>query len=318
MAIDLSHIDQRKLGVRIEVIGVGGAGSRVVDQMSRSSVRGADLMCVDTDARNLASCTTGRTLQLGASGLSAAQVSKARYAAELATDQIHKLVEGAQMVVITAGLGSGTGSGVAPVIASIANELGILTMGVVTTPLDYETSVRHQIAKTALKQLEPNMDLLIVLPLASIFEMVGAEVTEPEMFSLTQNMLRATVEGIVGIVSVPSFINVKVEDLRAAIGKAGKARMGVGASAGHNRASSATKAAVTSPLLEGIDLSVAKTVLVLICAAKGSLSLSECGVVMKTVEGYVSSETHLLHGVTYDESLGDEVRVIVVAIQLEE
>ena len=220
------------------------------------------------------------------------------------------------MLFITAGMGGGTGTGAAPVIARIAKEMGILTVGVVTKPFDWEGGRRMTNADNGLAELEANVDSLIVVLNEKLLEVLGDDITQDEAFAHANDVLKNAVGGIAEIINVPGHVNVDFEDVRTVMGEPGKAMMGTAVANGPDRARIAAEQAVACPLLEGIDLSGAKGVLVLITAAKGSLKLSESKLAMNTIRAYASPDAHVIYGTAYDDNLGDEVRVTVVATGL--
>lgn len=221
------------------------------------------------------------------------------------------------MLFITAGMGGGTGTGAAPVIARIAKEMGILTVGVVTKPFEFEGGRRMSNADLGMQELEANVDSLIVVLNEKLLELPGGEdMTQDEAFAHANDVLKNAVGGIAEIINVPGHVNVDFEDVRTVMGEPGKAMMGTAAASGPDRARIAAEQAVACPLLEGVDLSGAKGVLVLISAAKGSLKLSESKQAMNTIRAYASENAHVIYGTAYDESLGDEIRVTVVATGL--
>ena len=220
------------------------------------------------------------------------------------------------MLFITAGMGGGTGTGAAPVIARVAKEMGILTVGVVTKPFDWEGGRRMTNADNGLAELEANVDSLIVVLNEKLLEVLGDDITQDEAFAHANDVLKNAVGGIAEIINVPGHVNVDFEDVRTVMGEPGKAMMGTAVANGPDRARIAAEQAVACPLLEGIDLSGAKGVLVLITAAKGSLKLSESKLAMNTIRAYASPDAHVIYGTAYDDNLGDEVRVTVVATGL--
>jgi cell division protein FtsZ len=220
------------------------------------------------------------------------------------------------MLFITAGMGGGTGTGAAPVIARVAKEMGILTVGVVTKPFDWEGGRRMTNADNGLAELEANVDSLIVVLNEKLLEVLGDDITQDEAFAHANDVLKNAVGGIAEIINVPGHVNVDFEDVRTVMGEPGKAMMGTALAAGPDRARIAAEQAVACPLLEGIDLSGAKGVLVLITAAKGSLKLSESKLAMNTIRAYASPDAHVIYGTAYDDELGDQVRVTVVATGL--
>ena len=220
------------------------------------------------------------------------------------------------MLFITAGMGGGTGTGAAPVIARVAKEMGILTVGVVTKPFDWEGGRRMTNADNGLAELEANVDSLIVVLNEKLLEVLGEDVTQDEAFAHANDVLKNAVGGIAEIINVPGHVNVDFEDVRTVMGEPGKAMMGTAVASGPDRARIAAEQAVACPLLEGIDLSGAKGVLVLITAAKGSLKLSESKLAMNTIRAYASPDAHVIYGTAYDDELGDDIRVTVVATGL--
>jgi cell division protein FtsZ len=221
------------------------------------------------------------------------------------------------MLFITAGMGGGTGTGAAPVIAKIAKDMGILTVGVVTKPFDFEGKRRMTNADEGMRELEANVDSLIVVLNEKLLELPGGEdMTQDEAFSHANDVLKNAVGGIAEIINVPGHVNVDFEDVRTVMGEPGKAMMGTAAASGPDRARIAAEQAVACPLLEGVDLKGARGVLVLISAAKGSLKLSESKQAMNTIRDCASEEAHVIYGTAYDESLGDQIRVTVVATGL--
>jgi cell division protein FtsZ len=317
MTIEMIEVEAFNLGTQIKVIGVGGGGGNAVEHMIARSVQGVEFITANTDAQSLSRSTAHKTIQLGNSGLGAgSKPDKGRDAAEQAVDEIRSAIEGAHMLFITAGMGGGTGTGAAPVIARVAKEMGILTVGVVTKPFDWEGGRRMTNADNGLSELEANVDSLIVVLNEKLLDVLGDEVTQDEAFAHANDVLKNAVGGIAEIINEYGNVNVDFEDVRTVMGEPGKAMMGTAVAAGPDRARIAAEQAVACPLLEGIDLSGAKGVLVLVTAAKGSLKLSESKLAMNTIRAYASSEAHVIYGAAYDESLGDEMRVTVVATGL--
>ncbi len=317
MAIELIDEEAFNLGTQIKVIGVGGGGGNAVGHMIGCGVQGVEFICANTDAQALSSSDAHRVIQLGTTGLGAgSKPEKAREAAELAIDDIRAAIDGAHMLFITAGMGGGTGTGAAPVIARVAREMGILTVGVVTKPFEFEGKRRMDNADGGLAELEANVDSLIVVLNEKLLEVLGDDATQDEAFAHANDVLKNAVGGIAEIINVPGHVNVDFEDVRTVMGEPGKAMMGTAVSAGPDRARIAAEQAVACPLLEGIDLSGAKGVLVLITAAKGSLKLSESKLAMNTIRAYASPDAHVIYGTAYDDNLGDQIRVTVVATGL--
>ncbi|MGB3069518.1 MAG: cell division protein FtsZ [Ottowia sp.] len=317
MSIEMIETDGFHAGTQIKVIGVGGGGSNAVDHMISRNVNGVEFISANTDAQALSRTKAYATIQLGTSGLGAgSKPDKGRESAEAASDDIRQAIRGAHMLFITAGMGGGTGTGAAPVIARIAKDMGILTVGVVTKPFDWEGGRRMTNAETGLAELEANVDSLIVVLNEKLLEVLGDEITQDEAFAHANDVLKNAVGGIAEIINVPGHVNVDFEDVRTVMGEPGKAMMGTAVASGPDRARIAAEQAVACPLLEGVDLSGAKGVLVLISAAKGSLKLSESREAMNTIRAYASPDAHVIYGTAYDDGLGDDLRVTVVATGL--
>jgi cell division protein FtsZ len=317
MAIELIDEEAFNQGTQIKVIGVGGGGGNAVAHMIASAVQGVEFICANTDAQALSTSDAHRVIQLGTTGLGAgSKPEKAREAAEVAIEHIRTAIEGAHMLFITAGMGGGTGTGAAPVIARVAREMGILTVGVVTKPFEFEGKRRMDNADGGLAELEANVDSLIVVLNEKLLEVLGDDATQDEAFAHANDVLKNAVGGIAEIINVPGHVNVDFEDVRTVMGEPGKAMMGTALAAGPDRARIAAEQAVACPLLEGIDLSGAKGVLVLISAAKGSLKLAESKLAMNTIRAYASPDAHVIYGTAYDDNLGDQIRVTVVATGL--
>ena len=317
MSIEMIEVEEFHLGTQIKVIGVGGGGGNAVEHMIDRAVQGVEFIVANTDAQALSRSPAHKTIQLGGTGLGAgSKPEKGREAAELAVDDIRTAINGAHMLFITAGMGGGTGTGAAPVIARVAKEMGILTVGVVTKPFDWEGGRRMTNADNGLAELEANVDSLIVVLNEKLLDVLGDDITQDEAFAHANDVLKNAVGGIAEIINVPGHVNVDFEDVRTVMGEPGKAMMGTAVAAGPDRARIAAEQAVACPLLEGIDLSGAKGVLVLITAAKGSLKLSESKLAMNTIRAYASADAHVIYGTAYDDNLGDEVRVTVVATGL--
>ncbi len=317
MGIEMIEVEEFNQGTQIKVIGVGGGGGNAVEHMIACGVQGVEFVAANTDAQALARSAAHKTIQLGTSGLGAgSKPDKGRDSAHSAEDDIRSAIDGAHMLFITAGMGGGTGTGAAPVIAKVAREMGILTVGVVTKPFDWEGGRRMSNADAGLAELEANVDSLIVVLNEKLLEVLGDDITQDEAFAHANDVLKNAVGGIAEIINVPGHVNVDFEDVRTVMGEPGKAMMGTAAANGPDRARIAAEQAVACPLLEGIDLSGAKGVLVLITAAKGSLKLSESKLAMNTIRAYASPDAHVIYGTAYDDNLGDNIRVTVVATGL--
>ena len=317
MSIEMIEVEEFNLGTQIKVIGVGGGGGNAVEHMISRSVQGVEFICANTDAQSLSRSAAHKTIQLGATGLGAgSKPEKGRDAAELAVDEIRSAIEGAHMLFITAGMGGGTGTGAAPVIARVAKEMGILTVGVVTKPFDWEGGRRMSNADSGLTELEANVDSLIVVLNEKLLDVLGDDVTQDEAFAHANDVLKNAVGGIAEIINEYGNVNVDFEDVRTVMGEPGKAMMGTAVASGPDRARIAAEQAVACPLLEGVDLSGAKGVLVLVTASKDSLKLKESKEAMTAIKAYASPDAHVIFGAAYDEGLGDSMRVTVVATGL--
>ena len=298
----------------IKVVGVGGAGGNAVEHMIREGVGGVEFICCNTDAQALNKSNAHVKLQLGPGLGAGGKPEKARDLALLDRERIAEALSGAHMVFITAGMGGGTGTGAGPVVAEVARELGILTVAVVTKPFEYEGK-RKRLAEEGVAELARHVDSLIVILNEKLEEVLGDEVSMLEAFQAADNVLRNAVGGIAEIINVPGLVNVDFEDVRTVMGEMGKAMMGSAVAAGVDRARVAAEEAVASPLLEGIELSGARGVLVNITASS-TLGLKEYKEVMKTIRQYTAPEATVICGAVFDETMEDQLRVTVVATGL--
>ena len=303
------------LGTVIKVIGVGGAGGNAVDHMIREGVKGVEFVAANTDAQALKRSGAVQKLRLGKTGLGAgAKPEAGRSAAVEEREQIAESLKGAHMVFITAGMGGGTGTGAAPIVAEVARELGILTVAVVTKPFGFEGK-RLKVAEAGIAELQKHVDSLIVILNDTLMDVLGDDVSMDEAFKAADNVLRNAVGGIAEIINFPGLVNVDFEDVRTVMGEMGMAMMGSANASGVDRARIAAEQAVASPLLEGINLSGAKGVLVNITSTRG-LKMKEVNEVMNTVREFAAEDAHIIFGAVYDESMGEEIRVTVVATGL--
>lgn len=315
MAIEM--IEEFDLGTQIKVIGVGGGGGNAVDHMIAKAVQGVEFVCANTDAQALNRSSAHHLIQLGSTGLGAgAKPEAGRAAAEEAVDRIRDAIKGSNLLFITAGMGGGTGTGAAPVIARVAKEMGILTVGVVTKPFDFEGNRRMKAADTGVAELEANVDSLIVILNDKLLDVLGDDVTQEQAFAHANDVLRNAVGGISDIIHVPGLVNVDFEDVKTVMSEPGKAMMGTAIASGPDRAGKAAEGAVACPLLEGIDLSGARGVLVLIAAGRSTFKLSESRNAMNCIRRYAADDAHVIYGTAYDETLGDQLRVTVIATGL--
>src|SRR6187401_3822630 len=315
MAIEM--IEEFDLGTQIKVIGVGGGGGNAVDHMIARNVQGVEFVCANTDAQALGRSSAHKHIQLGQSGLGAGgKPNRGREAAEAAVESIREAIEGAHMLFITAGMGGGTGTGAAPVIARVAKEMGILTVGVVTKPFEFEGNRRMKSADSGVAELEANVDSLIVILNDKLLDVLGDDITQDQAFAYANDVLKNAVGGISDIIHMPGLVNVDFEDVKTVMSEPGKAMMGTAIASGPDRANKAAEAAVACPLLEGIDLSGARGVLVLIAANRSTFKLAESRNAMNCIRRYAAEEAHVIYGTAYDESLGDQLRVTVIATGL--
>ncbi len=304
------------IGTNIKVVGVGGAGGNAVNHMVSRGVQGVEFICINTDAQALAKSKAGATLQIGGTGLGAgAKPEAGKAAAEADRERIADAIRGAHMVFITAGMGGGTGTGAAPVVAEIAKELGALTVAVVTKPFSFEGARREMAAEKGLAELEGRVDSLIIVLNEKLEEVLGEDVTQIEAFAEADSVLNNAVAGIAEIINVEGLVNVDFEDVKTVMGEQGKAMMGTATATGEDRARIAAENAVQSPLLEGVDLSGARGILVNITASR-NLKLKETRVAMETIREFAAEDATIIMGTVYDDAMGDEVRVTVVATGL--
>jgi cell division protein FtsZ len=300
-------------GAVIKVVGVGGAGGNAVNHMISRGVEGVEFIALNTDRQALSRSQAGRIIQLGDQGLGAgANPNAGRAAAEAADAGIREALAGANMVFLTAGMGKGTGTGASPVIAQIAKELGILTVGVVTKPFHFEGNRKMQIAEQGIDQLVEHVDSLIVVLNENLFDVMGEDASLEDAFKRADDVLHNAVAGIAEIINVPGLVNVDFADVRTVMGEQGKAMMGIGEAAGLDRARLAAEQAVASPLLDGVDLSGARGVIVNITANR-SLKLRETNDVINTIKAFCADDATIIHGTVFDDEMSDMLRVTVVA-----
>lgn len=304
----------------IKVIGVGGGGGNAVNHMIENSIEGVEFICANTDAQALNRVSARTVLQLGVEitkGLGAgANPEVGRQAAMEDRDRIAELLQGADMVFITAGMGGGTGTGGAPVVAEIARGLGILTVAVVTRPFPFEGRKRMNTAEEGMKELSEHVDSLITIPNEKLLSVLGKSATLLTAFSAANDVLLGAVQGIAELITRPGIINVDFADVRTVMSEMGVAMMGTGTATGESRARDAAEKAIRSPLLEDVDLHGARGILVNITAGP-DLSLGEFNDVGATVEEFASHEATIVVGTSIDENMTDELRVTVVAAGLE-
>ncbi|MGZ5149058.1 MAG: cell division protein FtsZ, partial [Burkholderiales bacterium] len=312
-------IDAQSQEAVIKVVGVGGCGGNAVDHMISQGVQGVEFVVANTDAQALKRNQAKTQIQLGGNvtkGLGAgANPEVGRQAAIEDRERIAELITGADMLFLTAGMGGGTGTGAAPVVAEVAKELGILTVAVVTKPFAFEGK-RQRIAQEGLDALSQHVDSLIVIPNDKLMHVLGTQVTLDEAFKAANDVLHGAVAGIAEIISCPGMINVDFADVRTVMAEMGMAMMGSAKAAGPDRARVAAEQAVACPLLEDINISDARGVLVNISANRGSFQLQEMYDVMETIKAFAADSATVIVGTVYDETLEDQLRVTIVATGL--
>lgn len=308
--------DTENQGAVIKVIGVGGGGGNAVAHMISAGIEGVDFICINTDAQALKHSRVKVGLQIGCNitkGLGAgADPEVGRQAAMEDRDRIIEMIEGSDMLFITAGMGGGTGTGAAPVVAQVAKELGILTVAVVTKPFDMEGRKRLGAADTGIAELGKHCDSLITIPNQKLLTVLGGDVTLLDAFKAANQVLQGAVQGIAELITRPGMINVDFADVRTVMAETGMAMMGSGSARGDNRAREAAEAAVSSPLLEDVNLSGAHGLLINVTAGM-DLRTSEFSVVGDTVKQYASEDANVVVGCVIDPEMREEIRVTVVA-----
>ena len=311
-------IDTQSQEAVIKVVGVGGCGGNAVDHMIAQGVQGVEFICANTDAQALNRNQAKTTLQLGPSvtkGLGAgANPEIGREAALEDRERIAEFIEGADMLFITAGMGGGTGTGAAPIVAEVAKELGILTVAVVTKPFVFEGK-RQRVAHEGIEALSRHVDSLIVIPNEKLMHVLGDDVSMLDAFKAANNVLYGAVAGIAEVINCPGLVNVDFADVKTVMSEMGMAMMGSAQAAGADRAIIAAEQAVASPLLEDVNLSGARGILVNITASM-SLKMKEVHDVMNTIKGFTADDATVIVGTVIDESMQDGLRVTMVATGL--
>ena len=303
----------------IKVIGVGGGGGNAVHHMINNQVEGVEFICANTDAQALHNLKAKTILQMGSNitkGLGAgANPEIGRQAALEDRDEIAEILSGADMVFITAGMGGGTGTGAAPIVAEVAREMGILTVAIVTRPFPFEGKKRSKIAEEGIRLLTEHVDSLITIPNEKLLDVLGKEATLLEAFKAANDVLLGAVKGIADLIMNPGMINVDFADVKTVMSEMGMAMMGTGTAVGADRAREAAEAAIRSPLLEDVNLQGARGILVNITAGE-NLSLGEFSEVGDTIEEFASDDATVVVGTVIDPGLENEMRVTVVATGL--
>ena len=314
--MNFEMLDTNANGTVIKVVGVGGAGGNAVAHMIRSGVQGVEFICCNTDAQALAASEAQVQIRLGRTGLGAgAKPEQGRAAAETAREEIRAALNGAHMVFITAGMGGGTGTGASPVVAEVAKELGILTVGVVTKPFTFEGTKRLKMAEEGIAELSRHVHSLIVVLNENLYDLLDEDATQEDCFKSADDVLHNACAGIAEIINVEGNVNVDFEDVKTIMGEQGQAMMGTSVASGADRARIAAEQAIACPLLEGVDLHGARGMLVNITSSR-SLKMRETREIMETIRGYAAEDATVIFGTAYDESMGENLRVTVVATGL--
>ena len=309
-------IDQTESAAKIVVVGIGGAGNNAVNRMVDSNIEGVEFIGINTDRQALQMCKAPSTIQIGeklTKGLGAgAQPEIGTKAAEESEEEIINALRGADMVFVTAGMGGGTGTGAAPVIARIAKDMGILTVGVVTKPFRFEAKVRMSNALTGIEKLKENVDTLIVIPNDKILEIVDRRTTMPEALKKADEVLQQAVQGITDLINVPGLINLDFADVRTVMTDKGIAHIGIGKAQGDDKAIEAVKQAVSSPLLETTIVG-ASHVIINISGDIGVMEVNEAALFVQELAG---EDANIIFGAMYDETVQDEATITVIATGL--
>ncbi len=320
MTISLSMPVTHEMKPRITVVGVGGAGGNAVNNMITSHLEGVEFVTCNTDAQALANCLTDRKIQLGNAithGLGAgARPEVGRASAEESLDEILDLLQGSNMVFITAGMGGGTGTGAAPVIARAVRDMGILTVGVVTKPFHFEGAHRMRLAEGGLIELQGFVDTLIVIPNQNLFRLANERTTFAEAFQMADQVLHMGVRGVTDLMVMPGMINLDFADIRTVMSEMGKAMMGTGEAEGERRAIEAAEAAISNPLLDEVSMRGARGVLINITGGH-DITLFEIDAAANRIREEVDPEANIIFGSTFDDSLQGGLRVSVVATGIE-
>ena len=320
MSIDFIRPEVDELRPRISVIGVGGAGGNAIANMMRADVQGVDFVVANTDAQALNNSEADRRIQLGlriTQGLGAGSRPEiGRAAAEETLDEIMAALEGAHMCFIAAGMGGGTGTGAAPVIAKAARDKGILTVGVVTKPFAFEGARRGRSADSGISELQQHVDTLIVIPNQNLFRLANSETTFKEAFEMADEVLQQGVRGITDLMVMPGLINLDFADVRSVMSEMGKAMMGTGEADGDNRAIEAAEQAIANPLLDGVSMKGAKGVIISITGGE-DMRLMEVDEAASHIKELVDPDANIIWGSAFNNDLDGKIRVSVVATGIE-
>lgn len=318
--MDIQFVDSFSVNPTIKVIGVGGGGCNATEYMVRAQIDGVEFICANTDRQALDRSQADHIVQLGnqlTKGLGAgANPDIGRRAATEDREDLERLLSGADMVFITAGMGGGTGTGAAPVIAQIARSLGALTVAVVTKPFPFEGKKRNQIAQKGIEELSEHVDSVITIPNEKLLSVLGKNVSLLEAFEEANDVLRHAVEGIANLITKPGLINVDFADVRTVMSEMGHAMMGSGTAEGSDRAAQAADKAISSPLLDSVNLQGARGVLVNVSAGT-DLSIAEFEIIGEKVRAFMADDAIVIMGTVIDSGLKDALSVTLVATGLE-
>jgi cell division protein FtsZ len=316
MSIDFIRPEVDELRPRISVIGVGGAGGNAIANMIRSDVQGVQFLVANTDAQALNASEADQRIQLGLKITQGLGAGSRPEIGRAAAEEIERSLDGAHMCFIAAGMGGGTGTGAAPVIAKVARDRGILTVGVVTKPFAFEGSRRMRSAESGIEELQKHVDTLIVIPNQNLFRLATSETTFKEAFEMADEVLQQGVRGITDLMVMPGLINLDFADVRSVMGEMGKAMMGTGEASGDNRAIEAAEKAISNPLLDGVSMKGAKGVIISITGGE-DMRLMEVDEAASHIKELVDPDANIIWGSAFNNDLGGKIRVSVVATGIE-
>jgi cell division protein FtsZ len=321
MALKINVPEPSLLKPKISIFGVGGAGGNALNNMIRSNLEGVEFIAANTDAQSLANSLAANRIQLGLNttkGLGAGSFpDRGRAAAEENIDEIIRFLEGNNMVFITAGMGGGTGTGAAPVIAKLARERDILTVGVVTKPFQFEGKYRMEAAELGIEELKKCVDTLIIIPNQNLFRIANEQTTFESAFKMADNVLHAGVRGVTDLITMPGLVNLDFADIRTIMTKMGKALMGTGEASGENRAIIACEEAIANPLLDDISIRGAKGVLVNMTGGP-DMTLFEADLAVNTIKREVDPNANIIFGSAFNEDMKGKIRISIVATGIDE
>jgi cell division protein FtsZ len=321
MVLKINVPEPSLLKPKISIFGVGGAGGNALNNMIRSNLEGVEFIAANTDAQSLANSLAANRIQLGLNttkGLGAGSFpDRGKAAAEENLDEIIKFLEGNNMVFITAGMGGGTGTGAAPVIAKLARERDILTVGVVTKPFQFEGKYRMEAAELGIEELKKCVDTLIVIPNQNLFRIANEQTTFESAFKMADNVLHAGVRGVTDLITMPGLVNLDFADIRTIMTKMGKALMGTGEASGENRAIIACEEAISNPLLDDISIRGAKGVLVNMTGGP-DMTLFEADLAVNTIKKEVDPNANIIFGSAFNEDMKGKIRISIVATGIDE